>query len=106
MPLIPIDEQLLTIAIDQARAFIQPMLESEDEGIRLCAGSVKKAIDGLLKKAAIARADGIEQMRQLAGYIAIHGCLEPPDGGSPTEDEHDLCRRIARQIYDAKPHNS
>lgn len=42
---------------------------------------------------------GVEAMRQLAGYVAIHACLSPPDGGSPTEDEREMCAEVARQIY-------
>jgi hypothetical protein len=44
---------------------------------------------------------GVEAMRELAGYVAIHACLTPPDGGSPTEDEREMCAEVARQIYAA-----
>lgn len=30
--------------------------------------------------------------------IAENGCLVPPDGGSPTEDERLMCEDIARSI--------
>lgn len=42
---------------------------------------------------------GMEVMRTLAGYIAIHACLVSPDGGSPTEEEREICAEVARQIY-------
>lgn len=45
---------------------------------------------------------GVEAMRELAGYVAVHACLTPPDGGSPTEDEREMCGEIARQIYAAE----
>jgi hypothetical protein len=44
---------------------------------------------------------GVEAMRELAGYVAIHACLMPPDGGSPTEDEREMCAEVSRQIYAA-----
>lgn len=33
-----------------------------------------------------------------AAYIAEHGCLVEPDGGSPTEAESEMCERIAARI--------
>jgi hypothetical protein len=33
-----------------------------------------------------------------AARIAENGCLVPPDGGSPTEDEREMCESIATQI--------
>jgi hypothetical protein len=30
--------------------------------------------------------------------IALDGCLVPPDGGSPTEEEREMCERIAERI--------
>lgn len=42
---------------------------------------------------------GVEAMRELAGYVAIHACLVPPDGGAPTEEEREMCAEVARQIY-------
>ena len=33
-----------------------------------------------------------------AALIARNGCLVPPDGGSPTKDETDVCDRIESQI--------
>jgi hypothetical protein len=33
-----------------------------------------------------------------SAYIARSGCLVPPDGGSPTEDEADMCDAIAERI--------
>jgi hypothetical protein len=44
---------------------------------------------------------GVEAMRELAGHVAIHACLTPPDGGSPTDDEREMCAEVARQIYAA-----
>lgn len=50
------------------------------------------------------RADLIEQ----CAYIAIHGCLVPPDGGSPTESERLMCEDIAariRTLHNSPPPN-
>lgn len=33
-----------------------------------------------------------------AAKIAENGCLVPPDGGSPTEDEREMCEGIASAI--------
>jgi hypothetical protein len=35
-----------------------------------------------------------------AARIAREGCLVPPDGGSPSEDERQMCARIAEEIED------
>ena len=39
--------------------------------------------------------------RERCALIAVNGCLVPPDGGSPTDDERLLCEEIARRIRDA-----
>ena len=39
--------------------------------------------------------------RERCALIAVSGCLVPPDGGSPTDDERLLCGEIARRIRDA-----
>ena len=36
--------------------------------------------------------------REACAQIAIYGCMVPPDGGSPTEDERLLCEHIAHSI--------
>ena len=36
--------------------------------------------------------------RNRCAWIARHGCLVPPDGGSPTEAERLLCEEIERRI--------
>jgi hypothetical protein len=36
--------------------------------------------------------------REACAHIAFNGCLVPPDGGSPTEDERLLCEHIAHTI--------
>jgi hypothetical protein len=35
-----------------------------------------------------------------AARIAREGCLVPPDGGSPTEEERQMCAQIAEAIED------
>jgi hypothetical protein len=40
----------------------------------------------------------IEQERERCARLATNGCLAPPDGGSPTEDEARLCDAIAAAI--------
>lgn len=47
------------------------------------------------QRAAVARREALH----LAHYIAIHACFPPPDGGSPSEDEREMCAEVARQIY-------
>jgi len=37
-------------------------------------------------------------MREAAAKVAREGCLVPPDGGSPTEAEAEMCERIATAI--------
>ena len=39
-----------------------------------------------------------EKERDACAQIAIYGCMVPPDGGSPTEDERLLCEHIAHSI--------
>ena len=39
-----------------------------------------------------------EKEREACAQIAIYGCMVPPDGGSPTEDERLLCEHIAHSI--------
>jgi len=36
--------------------------------------------------------------RERCYWLAKNGCLVPPDGGSPTEDEAYMCDRIADAI--------
>ena len=36
--------------------------------------------------------------REECARIATYGCLVPPDGGSPTENEVDMCNSIAAAI--------
>lgn len=36
--------------------------------------------------------------RKACAYIARNGCLVPPDGGSPTEEETQMCDDIAERI--------
>jgi hypothetical protein len=42
--------------------------------------------------------DVIVREREACAQIAIYGCMVPPDGGSPTEDERLLCEHIAHSI--------
>lgn len=44
-------------------------------------------------------ARGLEE----AAGIARNGCLVPPDGGSPTDDEREMCDRIADAILALTP---
>jgi hypothetical protein len=47
--------------------------------------------------AALIAAARVEEREQCAS-VAAHGCLVPPDGGSPEPWEADLCDEIARRI--------
>lgn len=40
----------------------------------------------------------LEEERERCARIATNGCLVPPDGGSPTEDEARMCADIAAAI--------
>ena|SRR6188768_523086 len=48
--------------------------------------------------AATARIEALEAALMEAENIARHGCLVPPDGGSPTENERLMCEDIAHRI--------
>lgn len=39
-----------------------------------------------------------EAVVEVCARIASEGCLVPPDGGSPTEEEYLLCERIKSKI--------
>lgn len=40
----------------------------------------------------------VEAEREACAKIAEHWCLVPPDGGSPTEAEKEMCDGIAKEI--------
>ena len=40
----------------------------------------------------------IEAERSRHAWIARNGCLVPPDGGSPSDTEREMCEQIARSI--------
>ncbi len=42
--------------------------------------------------------DAVRAEREACARIASEGCLVPPDGGSPTEDERLMCEGIAAAI--------
>ncbi len=48
----------------------------------------------LREQIVFARFEALEE----AARIAENGCLVPPDGGSPTEEEREMCESIASQI--------
>jgi hypothetical protein len=43
-------------------------------------------------------AEAVAAERERCAKIAENGCLVPPDGGSPTEDEVEMCKSIAAFI--------
>ena len=58
-------------------------------------------IDVLLAAARVREAsitEAVEAERAACEAIARDGCLVPPDGGSPTEDERLMCEGIADAI--------
>ena len=59
--------------------------------VRMLAFNVQEAVTA-------ARREGAEEMRECAAMLAEMGCLVPPDGGSPTESEREMCDRIAAAI--------
>jgi hypothetical protein len=44
----------------------------------------------------------LEEERERCARIAANGCLVPPDGGSPTEAERQMCDGIAAAIRNEK----
>jgi hypothetical protein len=42
--------------------------------------------------------DNVREALEKAATIALNGCLVPPDGGSPTENEIAMCDDIAKSI--------
>jgi hypothetical protein len=48
-------------------------------------------------------AAAVASERERCARIAIDGCLVPPDGGSPTEAEYEMCQHIAAAIRSAAP---
>ena len=50
--------------------------------------------EALTRAEARGRAEGLRE----AARIAAEACLVPPDGGSPTEDEHNVCQEAKRRI--------
>ena len=57
-----------------------------------------KAVNGSLQKTVAKLAGGIERERMACAFVVLHACLEPPDGGCPSESERLLCERIAAAI--------
>jgi hypothetical protein len=47
---------------------------------------------------AAAPIDNVREVLEKAAVIALNGCLVPPDGGSPTENEIAMCDYIAKAI--------
>jgi hypothetical protein len=47
---------------------------------------------------AAAPIDNVREALEKAATIALNGCLVPPDGGSPTENEIAMCDDIAKSI--------
>ena len=45
-----------------------------------------------------AEATGIRRATERAARIAREGCLVPPDGGSPSNAEREICDAIAARI--------
>jgi S-adenosylmethionine hydrolase len=63
---------------------------------RWCAENIDSAQSG---DALLAIVDGlIGNEREACARVAEHACLVPPDGGSPTEIEVEMCARAARFI--------
>ena len=52
----------------------------------------------LRAEVATAQRDGAAAMREAAAKIAANACLVPPDGGSPTREETEMCDFAATAI--------
>jgi len=50
-----------------------------------------------------ALADSRQSILEEAAKVAERGCLVPPDGGSPTEAEREMCEAIAAAIRSLSP---
>jgi hypothetical protein len=64
---------------------------------------VENEIRGRLARAETAARDARAAAVEEAAWTAKYGCLVPPDGGSPTEAEADLCDEIERRIRALSP---
>ena len=69
-------------AVEHLRARLNAMLEQYQAGQRFSYDS------------------GRNDERSRCAKVARNGCLVPPDGGSPTEDEAAMCEEIARRILE------
>ena len=98
---------IMRIAIE-----LRDTLEAIDSAV-LLTGQTKEAVDSALALSACLPTEPPPQIFDAtlahpdaktliarAARIAREGCLVPPDGGSPTEDERQMCARIAENIED------
>ena len=74
-----------TSDLDRARALLADDPDEMDE-------------QWLAEIIAAVRAEAVAAERERCAKIAENGCLVPPDGGSPTEDEVEMCKSIAAFI--------
>lgn len=65
-------------------------------------GSVERMIALFSPALGAVRTAAREAALNEAAYIACNGCLVPPDGGSPTTEEADMCAGIAKAILALK----
>lgn len=55
-------------------------------------------VDSVLEYYRARVAEAVEAEREACARIAREGCLVPPDGGSPTEEERIMCEGVATAI--------
>lgn len=79
-------QQLFDLAAPELRCGIQLQLREIDR------------LRAALADVAAEMPQAVLHERNRCAWIARHGCLVPPDGGSPTEAERLLCEEIARRI--------
>ena len=68
---------------------------TDDEKVRLWLAHY----DDDTRRRVLAFAKRIEKAeRERHAWIARNGCLVPPDGGSPSDNEREMCEQIAKRI--------
>jgi hypothetical protein len=93
----PIDDLMMRLGLIMYRGSV-PHEKYTDAAfllaeVRECAAQARKAL-GLMPSLRQA----VAAERERCAKIAEQGCLVPPDGGSPTEDERLMCEFIAACI--------
>lgn len=74
-----------------------PLINLDRDGNQVAPPAFTTSLDAA-ERADQARDAALEE----AATVAENACLVPPDGGSPTDDEREMCEEAARQIRSLK----